>query len=55
MAGAKWCIMLNFAGPVGDCCIILDPKLDEKVGFDHKMLVVKVNKLTWAKIRPKNG
>ena len=25
----KWCIMLNFAGPIGDCCIILEPKLDE--------------------------
>ena len=31
MAGAKWCTMLIFAGPAGDCCIILEPKLDEKV------------------------
>ena len=26
MAGAKWCIMLNFAGPIGDCCIIFERK-----------------------------
>ena len=31
MAGAEWCIMLIFAGPIGDCCIILEPKLDEYV------------------------
>ncbi len=29
MAGAKWCIMLIFAGPIGDCCIILEPRLNE--------------------------
>ena len=29
MAGAEWCIMLNFAGPLGDCCIIFEPRLDE--------------------------
>ena len=31
MAGAEWCIMLIFAGPIGDCCINLEPKLDEYV------------------------
>jgi len=30
MAGAKWCIMLYFAGPAGDCCTIFEPRLNEK-------------------------
>ena len=31
MADAEWCIMLNFAGPAGDSCIILEPRLNEYV------------------------
>lgn len=30
MAGAEWCIMLYFAGPIGDCCIIFESKAKRK-------------------------
>lgn len=29
MADAKWCILSIFASSIGDCCIILEPRLNE--------------------------
>ena len=35
MAGAEWCIMLIFAGPIVGCCIILEPNLTNKSWVVH--------------------
>ena len=60
MAGAKWCIMLIFAGPLGDRCIIFKYKKKKKsqgmcIFIAHSWHVETVVLLSQLKQKPEDS